>query len=245
MAGVSAGAITKACSKALAPACYGKRIYCNHPAAIKYLNEKSHPQKVVKKLVKKTAKKVVKKTPVKELVKKVVKKTPVKKEKKTVGKSEPAPTEKSKVGAAAKKEKMKIEAAPKYIKLIPADIWKVSEMTFGEVVAMFGSDGRFIDWVRGAKLLEDLETARLKNAITKGQLVAKNAIKQGILNPIETVHKQILTDGSKSIATRVRAKALSGSDDLELETFVRELLEKYFKPMKQRMVEAMKAYKDV
>ena len=54
MAGVSPAAVTKACKNALAPACSGKRIDLDHPAAAEYLKGRA-PAPTAKKVVSGTA----------------------------------------------------------------------------------------------------------------------------------------------------------------------------------------------
>jgi hypothetical protein len=127
---------------------------------------------------------------------------------------------------------------------MPQDIREFHDMPLLDVVTMFGTDVAFVDWLKATKVIEDIAEKRLKNAATKGELVSRDLVRVGILDPVQTAHTKLLTDGVKTIATRVVAMHGAKRPQGEIEKFVADQITSFIKPMKARISRTMKRIED-
>ena len=142
-------------------------------------------------------------------------------------------------GARIKTERKKSEEEPTKHE-VPEDLREYAHLTLTELIQEFGTDYQFTDWLKALKAIEDITTAKLKNAATKRELVSFNLIKLGVLEPIELAHIQLMTDGAKTIARRVCSMYESGRRVEECEKFVSDQISSFIKPMKARILKAIK-----
>jgi hypothetical protein len=103
------------------------------------------------------------------------------------------------------------------------------------IVQYFGTDARFVDWLRACKEIAAIEERNLKNAEKRGDLVNRRIIKHGLLDHIETMVQLILTDGAKTITRRVVAKSKGGESIEEIEKWVSGHLSSFVKPAKAKI----------
>lgn len=122
---------------------------------------------------------------------------------------------------------------------IPEDIREYSHMTLSELIQRFGTDIQFVDWLKATKQIEDIMTARLKNAATKKELVSRKMIQIGVLDQIENCHNKLLTDGAKTIARRVIAMREGGRRIEDCEVFASKQISSFIKPMKEKIAKAL------
>ncbi len=113
-------------------------------------------------------------------------------------------------------------------------------MTLREIIEKFGTDPRFVDWLKAAKEIESIHEKRLKNAATEGKLVARELVEVGVFDPLDAMFRQLLTDGAKTIAARLAAMHSAGRDSKELEKFVADQMTSFIKPMKAKMARALR-----
>ncbi len=123
---------------------------------------------------------------------------------------------------------------------IPEDITKFADMTLRQLIRRFGTDTAFLDWLKSVKMIEDVNEKRLKNAVTQGELIKRDVIKNGVIDPIDTALKQLLTDGSKTIAIRVSSMRGAGLSVDECSIFVSDQISSFIKPMKARIARTLK-----
>lgn len=123
---------------------------------------------------------------------------------------------------------------------IPEDIQAFADMTLRQLVEKFGTATRFLDWLNATKRIEDINEKRLKNAQTRGELVSRQLVKVGILDPVDTAHRKLLTDGAKTIARRVTAKNAAGDSLESVEEFVVDQLSSFIRPMKAQVSRIVK-----
>lgn len=123
---------------------------------------------------------------------------------------------------------------------IPEDIRDFADMTLRELIQRFGTDVAFLDWLNATKRIEDINEKRLKNAATQGDLVSRQLVKTGIIDPIESAHLKLLTDGSKTIARRVTAMHSAGRDLADIENFVSDQISSFIRPMKAKIKRSLK-----
>ena len=142
-------------------------------------------------------------------------------------------------GSRIKTERKKSEPElPKHE--VPEDLREYAHLTLTELIQEYGTDYRFVDWLKALKAIEDITTAKLKNAATKRELVSFNLVKVGVLEPVELAHIQLMTDGAKTIARRVYSMAESGRRVEDCEKFVSDQISSFIKPMKAKIVKAIK-----
>lgn len=123
---------------------------------------------------------------------------------------------------------------------IPEDIQSVADMSLRDLIARYGSNTRFSDWLSALEKLERIEEKRLKNAKTEGQLVARDLFHDGVIVHMDSTFHQLLTDGAKTIAQRLNALHDSGADQAECEELVRDQIQSFIKPMKKKMAAAIR-----
>lgn len=148
-------------------------------------------------------------------------------------------------GTAARKEAQKKEAMDnlviggKTLHTVPDNIKEFGNMTLNEVVARYGTDLAFVDWLRATKSIEDINEKRLKNAVTQGELVSRKLVRLGVLEPVEAAHLKLLTDGAKTIAKRTQTMACAGRTLEEIEAFVVDNISSFIRPIKKKTRDAL------
>lgn len=123
---------------------------------------------------------------------------------------------------------------------VPEEIGAFIDMTLREVIQRFGTDAAFCDWLKATKEIEAIEEKRLKNAQTRGELVSRNLVKIGVIEPIDTAHIKLLTDGAKTIARRSTAMHGAGRTVEDIEKFVAEQMTSFIRPIKSRVAKALR-----
>lgn len=144
-------------------------------------------------------------------------------------------------GYAARKAKRAAEAPEEFIPNVPgADITEFLELTLRELVDRFGTATSFLDWLNATKRIEDIAEKRLKNATTEGELVSRELVHRGIIEPIEAAHIKLLSDGAKTIAVRLVAMHEAGRTQDDLESFVRDQITSFIRPIKAKVRRTLK-----
>lgn len=241
---VSPAAITKACLNKLKDAMVGKRIDANHPDAKNYIKKKKEqlsrklaqdPDFEKLKKVKKSESeesKISEEYEFKKINPKKTTKIEPKEEKK-----EPHKVVVQYDGDQDLIKKIDSRNETSFFtnqgREIPEHIRKYLKYTIEDVINEFGTETALNDFLLSIKRIKDIYKIDIANAKESGDLVHKDLIKVGIIDPINTAHTRLLTDGSKTIAKRLVAKHKAGSNIYDLETFVSDQISSYIKPMKQ------------
>ena len=123
---------------------------------------------------------------------------------------------------------------------VPEYIGDLSDMTLRDLIMQFGTDVRFVDWLKATKEIEMINEKRLKNAESEGTLVSRHLVKVGILEPLDSAHIKLLTDGVKTIARRSVAMHDAGRDLSEIEDFVSDQISSFIRPVKAKVKRALK-----
>lgn len=264
-AGVAPSSVTKACAGSLKHCCTGKRVDANHPDVIAYIakRERATRQPELQGIdpLYEEAVEILRghKRPTANALRKplnigdrrakalfqLIDAAGVLHQPEPDPDPEPAPVATTPApskprGWAARRETKKREANDDQIFAVPEDIQAFADMTLRELVEKFGTDIRFLDWLKATKSIEDINEKRLKNAETKGELVSRQLVRHGILDPIESAHVKLLTDGSKTIARRATAMHGSGRDMEDIEKFVAEQITSFLRPMKAKIARTLK-----
>lgn len=122
---------------------------------------------------------------------------------------------------------------------VPDNMQEFADMTIREVVTKFGTDYRMVDYLRALKEIETIDERRIKSAKFRGELVHRDLITKGVLEPIDSAHRKMLTDGAKTIARRSVAMIGAGKDVDELEKFIAEQITSFIKPAKAKIKRAL------
>ena len=144
-------------------------------------------------------------------------------------------------GTAARKETMKraTQIDPSSYE-VPQHITEYADMTLRDIISRHGTDVMFLDWLKATKEIENISEKRLKNAHTEGELVSRHLVKVGVIDPIDSVHTKLLTDGAKTIARRSIAMHEAGRSAGEIEKFVSEQMTSFIRPVKAKIAKALK-----
>lgn len=126
-----------------------------------------------------------------------------------------------------------------YVFEVPEDIQAFADMTLRELIEKFGTDTRFVDWLKATQTIEAINEKRLKNAVTRGELVNRNLVRVGIIEPIDAAHIKLLTDGAKTIARRASAMTAAGREPEEIEKFVADQISSFIRPVKSKVARAL------
>ncbi len=123
---------------------------------------------------------------------------------------------------------------------VPEYIGELADMSLRELIMQFGTDVRFVDWLKATKEIEMINEKRLKNAESEGTLVSRRLVKVGILEPLDSAHIKLLTDGVKTIARRTVALHESGKDLADIEDFISDQVSSFLRPVKAKVARALK-----
>jgi hypothetical protein len=246
-AGISASAVSRLCKNKLAPTMEGVRINTSHPVAIAYLmkSETLVPEDQELKLAAVACQKVgvwnavaikdgmcVPRAKSRELIARLKDMDMIPSD---------APTRKRAVltGGAAANENKKREAPVADNVDLPENIQEYGDWTLNQIVSRFGTDAAFLDQLKATKTIEDIAEKRLKNAAFEGSLVSRDLVKRGIIEPFESAHTRLLTDGAKSIARRCMAMAKADEEVREIEKYVADAVGSFIRPAKAQIIRAM------
>ena len=112
-------------------------------------------------------------------------------------------------------------------------------MTIRELTYRFGTDVRFLDWLKATKSIEDIHEKRLKNAQTKGTLISRGLVQVGVIDVFNSAHLKLMKDGAKSIAAGTVSKHAAGADLVEIETYISDILGSFIRPVKNKIKRAL------
>lgn len=124
--------------------------------------------------------------------------------------------------------------------VLPEHIESFRDWTLQQIVDQFGTDVQFLDFLKSTKAICDIAEKDLKNAKTRGELVSREVVKVGIIDPINSAHIKLLTDGAKSIAVRSMAMAAADHDVKDIETYIATAIGKFIKPVKAKVARALR-----
>lgn len=121
----------------------------------------------------------------------------------------------------------------------PEEILAFLEYTVREILDLFGTTTAFQDWLDATKTIEMIEEKRIKNAVSKGELISRVLVKNNLIDPINSAHIKMLTDGAKTITQRVTSMHGAGTPIEEIEKFVIDNISSFLKPVKAKIARAL------
>lgn len=118
---------------------------------------------------------------------------------------------------------------------VPDDIEGLADLTLRELIDKFGTGYRFLDWLRALKEIEAVNEKRIKNAQSMGKLIARQLVEVGVIDPFNSAHVRLMTDGAKAITAAVLAKHQAGISEQEIETYVSDVVGSFIRPVKSKV----------
>lgn len=118
---------------------------------------------------------------------------------------------------------------------VPEDIEGLADMSLRELIARFGTGYRFLDWLKALKEIEAVSEKRIKNAQSAGRLVSRDLVEVGVIDPFNSAHVRLMTDGAKAITAAVLAKHKAGLSDQEIEAYVTDVVGSFIRPVKSKV----------
>jgi hypothetical protein len=97
----------------------------------------------------------------------------------------------------------------------------------------------FVDFLKALKLIESINTDRLKNAQTEGILVARELVQIGVIDVVDTAMRKLLAAGCKKIARSAHTMSKAGETLEDIETEVRDEIGQYVKNIKVKSKRAL------
>lgn len=123
---------------------------------------------------------------------------------------------------------------------LPDDLRVFGEWTLKQLIRRFGSDVAFSDWLKATQVIEAIHEKRLKNAQTEGSLISRQVVRDRLVDPINAAMLRMMTDGSKTMVTRVTAMIKAGAEPHEIEDFIIDTIGSYVRPLKSKMERSLK-----
>lgn len=120
------------------------------------------------------------------------------------------------------------------------DIEAYLGMTLHDITSTFGSDVEFVEWLRSAKLIEDIKEKRIRNQTSLGNFIPREYVKNHIFAMLETTHVRLLNDSPRTIAARVLDAHAAGQTREDIETLIGDLISVQLKGIKLRARRALK-----
>lgn len=118
---------------------------------------------------------------------------------------------------------------------VPDDIEGLADLSLRELIEKFGTGYRFLDWLRALKEIEAVNEKRIKNAQSMGKLISRQLVEVGVIDPFNSAHVRLMTDGAKAITAAVLAKHQAGISEQEIETYVSDVVGSFIRPVKAKV----------
>jgi len=118
---------------------------------------------------------------------------------------------------------------------IPDDIESMADLTLRELIDKFGTGLRFLDWLKALKEIEAVNEKRIKNAQSMGKLVSRRLVETGVVDPFNSAHVRLMTDGAKAITSAVLSKHQAGVTSQEIESYVADVVGSFIRPVKSKI----------
>jgi hypothetical protein len=109
-------------------------------------------------------------------------------------------------------------------------------MTLPQICEIYGTDERFKHWTSARKTLTEIQRNEIANAKAAGRLIARELVKVGIIDQLDSVFRTLLTDTSKTISIRSKAMAESGSDTDDIKKLIVDQISSVIRPAKVKMM---------
>jgi pyruvate/2-oxoglutarate dehydrogenase complex dihydrolipoamide acyltransferase (E2) component len=210
LAKVSGAAVTKACRKQLADAVRGDRIDVDAPSVVAYLKTKGAK-------------------PPTDLAR-----TPQAKPKPRAAR---APTKPAKAPPPAPTK----PTAPRPPEPQGADdLAKYADMTLRQLVAQFGTDRAFKDWLDARIKIETAREKRLANDEADGRLISREGVRGHMLAVVDACFRRLLQDAPRTLAAKLLSRSKASPTLEEFEQLIRSEISSQLTAMKESVVRSLR-----
>lgn len=114
------------------------------------------------------------------------------------------------------------------------------DLTLREIGERFGTAPLFVDYLKAIKEIEKIHETRLKNGEREGELITRHIVSVGIIDPLNSAHTRLLTDGARSIARKLHTMYAAGSEVTECERWVSERIGSFIKAAKAKAAKVLR-----
>lgn len=124
--------------------------------------------------------------------------------------------------------------------LLPADIRALVDKPLRELVEIFGTDANFTDWVKAVHEVEKVHALRVKTGKASGELIGRDLVADHVIDPINTLHERLMTDGSKTMASELYAMGRADRTEREFEEYLIDYIGAFVRALKPKLVRAVR-----
>ena len=122
---------------------------------------------------------------------------------------------------------------------LPEPIRAALDLTVRQVVTTYGLIPDFVEVLKAAKTIADIDNRRMLTAERRGDLIERDFVRVHIFGVIGASFTRLLSDSPRTITTRVRSLIESGETDEAVEVVIRSLMERQLRGLKETVSKAL------
>ena len=115
---------------------------------------------------------------------------------------------------------------------IPEDLRHCVDMSLRQIIEIYGTAPTFKEWLSAVAQIDKIYKVRLENAAKEGTLVSRELVQQGVIDPFDGAHRNLLADGSRTLVTELTAMIKSGDTREDCESYARDKMSSFLKSAK-------------
>lgn len=123
---------------------------------------------------------------------------------------------------------------------LPEDVRAYVDWSLRALIAQFGNEYAFSDWLKAYKEIETIYAKQLDSAQKEGVLINRALVEKVVFNNLETLFVRLLSDGVKTISRRLYEMVKADRTVEECEKFVADQLSSFIAPTKDKMIKGMR-----
>jgi hypothetical protein len=114
------------------------------------------------------------------------------------------------------------------------------DMPLRTIADKFGTDVRFVDWLRAAKVIEEISGKRYANAEVRGELIPREFVATHMVGAVEEMALRLLNDAPPTVTTAAIEGIKGGRTKEEVEQEVQKIIGKYIQAAKAKITKAIR-----
>jgi hypothetical protein len=126
------------------------------------------------------------------------------------------------------------------LEMVPEHIREMADKTLRELVDIFGTDEQFFEWLKSIEKMEVIHDRRIKNEVAAGELVSRKLVADYLIDPINTMHERLMSDGARTMAAELYAMAGAGRTQKEFEAYLVEYVGSFVRALKPKLKRAIR-----
>ena len=116
---------------------------------------------------------------------------------------------------------------------VPKEMASIANFTVREVVTRFGSDFKFLEWLKALKMIEEVVEKNHNNAVREGKLIEREFVRNHVIGMIEALHQRLLTDFPRVLVAKLVEAHEAGHRATQLEDLATMQLKEELGSVKQ------------